>query len=112
MVRVKVLGTVAVVAAGLSLATSARAADLSFDPFEQSRGDATVEFVAGGCGLGLHPNPWGRCRPNDRGYGYGRDGYDGPRRFYEGRPYAYGDGYGRRGDGYGYGGPRRFHDGY
>lgn len=111
MKRVKVLGIAAVMVSGLSLATSANAADLSFDPFEQSRSEAVVEFVAGGCGPGFHPNPWGRCRPNDRGYGYGGSG--GPRRFYEGRPaYGYGDGYGRRGDGDGYGGPRRFYDGY
>jgi hypothetical protein len=110
MVRVKVLGIAAVVAAGLGLATSVNAAPLSFDPSEQTRSDAVVEFVAGGCGPGFHPNPWGRCRPNDRGYGYGGGG---PRRFYEGRPaYGYGDGYGRRGGDYGYGGPRRFYDGY
>ncbi|MCK2057153.1 MULTISPECIES: hypothetical protein [unclassified Methylobacterium] len=106
MTRVKVLRIAAVVVAGLGLATSAKAADLSFDPFEQGRGDTVVEFVAGGCGPGFHPNPWGRCRPNDRGYGYG-----GPRRFYEGRPYGYGDSYGRRGS-YEYDRPRRFYDGY
>ena len=111
MVRVKVLRIAAVMAAGLGLATSVNAAPLSFDPSKQTRSDAEVEFVAGGCGPGFHPNPWGRCRPNDRGYGYG--GYDGPRRFYEGRPaYGYGDGYGRRGGDYGYGGPRRFYDSY
>lgn len=81
----------------------------SFNLYEQTRGDAVVEFVAGGCGPGFHPNPWGRCRPNDRGYGDG--GYGGPRRFYEGRPHGSGDGYGCRG-GYEYGRPRRFYDGY
>jgi hypothetical protein len=111
MTRVKVLGIAAVLAAGLGLATSANAADLSFDPFEQTRGDAVVEFVAGGCDPGFHPNPWGRCRPNDRGYGYG--GYEGPHRFYEGRPaYGDGDGYGRRRGGYDSDRPRRFYDGY
>jgi hypothetical protein len=28
-----------------------------------------VTFVAGGCGPGFHPNPWGRCRPNGGGWG-------------------------------------------
>ena len=58
MVRVKVLGIAAVMAAGLSLVTSVNAAPLSFDPSEQTRSDAVVEFVAGGCGPGFHPNPW------------------------------------------------------
>jgi len=30
--------------------------------------DMPVVHVAGGCGPGMHPNPWGRCVPN----GYGR----------------------------------------
>ena len=87
--RAKALVVAAAIAGGLGLAGSAQA--------------------AGGCGPGFHPNPWGRCRPNDRGYGYG--GYGGPRRFYEGRPFGYADGYGRRG-GYDYDRPRRFYDGY
>ncbi|MGU3363015.1 GCG_CRPN prefix-to-repeats domain-containing protein [Methylobacterium sp. M6A4_1b] len=107
MVRVKIFGIAAVMAAGLGLTTSAHAAPLSFDPSQEVRGEAVIEFVAGGCGPGFHPNPWGRCRPNDRGYGYG--GYGGPRRFYEGRAYGFGDG--RRG-GYDYDRPRRFYDGY
>ncbi|MCJ2043813.1 hypothetical protein MKK58_04580 [Methylobacterium sp. J-078] len=105
MMRVKVLGIGAVLAAGLGLATSAKAADLSFDPFEQSRGEPLIELAAGGCGPGFHPNPWGHCRRNDRGYGYG-----GARRFYEGRHYGYGDGYGR-GVGYDYHRRRPFYDG-
>ena len=108
MVRMKVLGIAAVVAAGLNLATSANAAPLAFGQSELIGGDAVIERVADGCGPGFHLNPWGRCRPNDRGYGYG-----GPRGFYEGRPaYGYGDGYGRRGGYYEYGGPRRFYGGY
>jgi hypothetical protein len=106
MTRMKVLGIAAVLAAGLGSATSANAA-----PFSSGliRSDAVIEFVAGGCGPGFHPNPWGRCRPNDRGYGYG----GGPRGYYEGRPaYGYGGGYGRRGGDYEYGGPRRFYGGY
>ncbi|POR39978.1 hypothetical protein [Methylobacterium sp. V23] len=111
MMRVKVLGIAAVIASGLGLASSAQAASLSFNSFEQTRNDGVVEYVAGGCGPGFHPNPWGRCRPNDRGYGYGDYGYGGPRRFYEGRPYGYGEGYRRRG-GYEYDRPQRFYDGY
>lgn len=109
MVRMKAFGIATVMLAGLGLATSVHAASLSFDPFEEGRGEPVIEFVAGGCGPGFHPNPWGRCRPNDRGYGYG--GYGGPRRFYEGRPYGYGEGYGRR-ESYGYDRPRRYYDGY
>ena len=103
--RTKMLGLAAVVAAGLATATTANAA-----PFGYGRPDEgiLVERVAGGCGPGFHPNPWGRCRPNDRSWGYG-----GPRGYYGDRP-GYGYGYGRGYDrGYGgYEGPRRFYGGY
>ena len=60
-------------------------------------------WLAGGCGPGFHPNPWGGCRPNDRGWGYGN-----PRDSYGDRPgYGYGRGYDC-----GYDGPRRFYGGY
>ncbi|WP_448956738.1 GCG_CRPN prefix-to-repeats domain-containing protein [Labrys neptuniae] len=47
-----------------------------------------VEHIAGGCGPGLRPNPWGRCIPFGQGYdrGYPRRGYD----------RGYGGGYDRR----------------
>ena len=103
MVRSKVLGMTAVIAIGLATATAANAAPLRYEPFD---GGVRIERIAGGCGPGFHPNPWGHCRPNDRGWGYG-----GPRGPYGGRPdYGYGRGYDR---GYGgYDGPRRFHGGY
>ncbi|TXN75522.1 hypothetical protein FV228_03625 [Methylobacterium sp. WL18] len=102
----KVFGLVTAAATGLGLATAANAAPFGHGPFG---GDALIEHVARGCGPGFHPNPWGRCRPNDRGYGYG---YGGPRGPYGGRPdYGYGRGGYERGYG-GYDGPRRFYGGY
>ncbi len=107
MMRSKVLGTAAVIAAGLATATAANAGPFGYGPPE---GGVLIERVAGGCGPGFHPNPWGHCRPNDRGWGYG-----GPRGYDSGRPgYGYGGGYERGfGGGYGgYDGPRRFYGGY
>jgi hypothetical protein len=103
MVRTKMLGMAAVIAAGLATTTAANAAPCGDGPPD---GGVLIERVAGGCGPGFHPNPWGRCRPNDRGWGYG-----GPRGYYGDRPgYGYGRGYDR---GYGgYDGPRRFYGGY
>ena len=49
--------------------------------------NSNVVEVAGGCGRGFHPNPWGRCVPH-------RYGFYGPRRD-RGYPY-YGGGYGPR----------------
>lgn len=105
MLRSKVLGLAAVLVSGVGLATAAHASPLGYGPVG---GDTLIARVAGGCGPGFHPNPWGRCRPNDRGYGYG---YGGPRGPYGDRPgYGYGRGYDR---GYGgYDGPRRFYGGY
>lgn len=31
-----------------------------------------VQSVAWGCGMGWHPNPWGRCVPNRPAYVYNR----------------------------------------
>ncbi|MDP4023728.1 hypothetical protein Q8W71_13915 [Methylobacterium sp. NEAU 140] len=102
MVRITVFGAAAVIAAGFA-ATAASAAP--FGPGPAPAG-ARVERVAGGCGPGFHPNPWGHCRPNARGWGYG---WGGPRGPYGGRPdHGYGP---ERGPG-GYDGPRRFHGGY
>lgn len=101
MVFSRTLGMAALLAAGLATATAANAA-----PFGYGRpdGEALIERVAGGCGPGFHPNPWGHCRPN--GWGWG-----GPRGPYGGRPdYGYRGGY-ERGPG-GYDGPRRFHGGW
>lgn len=53
------------------LATTAQALPLS-SPTQND----LVTTVAGGCGPGFHPNPWGRCVP------FRRD-WDGPRRYDE-----------------------------
>lgn len=97
MKHVKVLGLAAVFVGSLGLATAASAAPIGFGPITTPAEDVVIEQVAGGCGPGWHPNPWGECRPNRRpppywgdGYGYRRPppppdygyGYGGPRRFY------------------------------
>lgn len=105
MMRFKTLGMAAILAAGLGTATAANAAPFGYGPLG---GTGLIERVAGGCGPGFHPNPWGHCRPNDRGWGYG-----GPRGPYGGHPgygYGYGGGY-ERGPG-GYDGPRRLYGGW
>ena len=98
----KRLGVAAVLATGLATATAANAAPFGFGPPEVG---GLIERVAGGCGPGFHPNPWGHCRPNERGWGYG-----GPRGPYGGRP-GYGPGGYERGPGV-YDGPRRFYGGW
>ena len=93
MNSIRLLAVAAVMAAA-GFVGSAQAAPFSPAPVAVVSEEATVERVAGGCGWGYHPNPWGMCRPN----GYGpRYGYYGPRPFY--RPSVYG---------YGYRGHRRF----
>ena len=37
-------------------------------PSPISQPESNIVQVAGGCGPGLHPNRWGRCIPNRRGY--------------------------------------------
>lgn len=59
--RTRALGLAALVAGGLGLAGPAAAAPLAPAPLA---GETTVRTVAGGCGPGFHPNPWGVCRPN------------------------------------------------
>ncbi|WP_370880064.1 GCG_CRPN prefix-to-repeats domain-containing protein [Labrys monachus] len=39
-------------------------------PAVSVQGQDLVIKVAGGCGPGWHPNPWGRCVPNRRVYGH------------------------------------------
>jgi hypothetical protein len=106
MLRAKMLGMAAMIAAGLATASTAQAAPFGFGPGAPD-GSVLIERVAGGCGPGFHPNPWGHCRPN--GWGWG-----GPRGPYGGRPdYGYGRGYDRGHGGYGgYDGPRRYYGGY
>jgi hypothetical protein len=43
--------------------TGASAMTISHDGLAVS---APIEHVRFGCGLGWHPNPWGRCVPNGR----------------------------------------------
>ena len=85
--RTKMLGLAALVLGGLTIGTAANAA-----PFGEVYGEEfdapRIERVADGCGPGFHANPWGRCRPNDRGWGYG-GGY-GPPRAYGPPPRDYG----------------------
>ncbi|MGV7033294.1 GCG_CRPN prefix-to-repeats domain-containing protein [Methylobacterium symbioticum] len=76
----RAFGLAALVAGGLGFAGSAGAAPLAVAPLA---GDAMVQTVAGGCGPGFHPNPWGVCRPN-----WGPRPYYGPRPYWGGpRPY-------------------------
>ena len=95
MTHVKTFGVAGLAAAaGLAgavlLAPAAQALPLAPLP-----GGALIETVAGGCGPGFHPNPWGVCRPNwgPRPYWrrpvYGPYAYGPPRPFY-GRPAYYG----------------------
>ena len=110
MMGLRVTGLAALIGAGLA-SSAAVAAPVGYGLGPPER-EAIIERVAGGCGPGFHPNPWGRCRPND----WGRGGWGGPRGGYG---YGYGyrgpdrggyGGYGRGPDGYD--GPRRFYGGY
>lgn len=83
----------AAVAAGAGLVTTANAAPFGPSPAAAVAGEAAVERVAGGCGPGFHPNPWGLCRPNVYGPRYG---YYGPRPFYRPSGYGYGRHWHRR----------------
>lgn len=90
----KAFGMAAVIAGGLGFASAANAAPIGVAPLA---GEGLVQTVAGGCGPGFHPNPWGECRPHwgprphwrrPVGYGYGAYGYGPPPRpFY--RPYGF-----------------------
>ena len=92
MMHAKLLGMAAVVAGGLGLATAASAAPLSPLPLGPGAAGAPIEFVAGGCGPGFHPNPWGVCRPNWGPRPYWRRPVYGPYAYY-GRPRPYYGGY-------------------
>jgi hypothetical protein len=98
MKHAKVLGMAAVLAGSLGLATASQAAPISVAPLGAPDGNAAIERVAGGCGPGWHPNPWGECRPNRRPPPYWGRGYYGYRPLPPPPPvYGY------------YGGPRRFY---
>ncbi len=107
MTQAKIFAWAAVVAGSLGWMGSAEAAPFGLAPLGAM--GASVERVAGGCGPGFHPNPWGLCRPNLYGprpywgppvYGgpfgpvrprpiFRPYGYDGPRPFYRPRPWYY-----------------------
>jgi hypothetical protein len=71
---------------GVCLAVSAMAANGAPSmPSPVGRPGANIVEAAGGCGLGLHPNPWGRCIPNRSGYYGARPAWRG----YYGGGYAY-----------------------
>ena len=84
--RVSALVVAGALALGAS-AVSANAAPAAPD-LGVTTGSANIIEVAGGCGRGFHPNPWGRCVPHrwsyyrswrgDRYYGggYYGGGYD------------------------------------
>jgi hypothetical protein len=48
-------------AAGAIVAASALGAQAM--PAAPLSGDTPIVHVAGGCGPGMHPTPWGGCRP-------------------------------------------------
>ncbi len=52
-------------AAGAIVAASALGANAM--PAAPVSSDMPIVHVAGGCGPGMHPNPWGRCVPNGWG---------------------------------------------
>lgn len=78
MKSIHAIGAVFLVAGGLGLAGAAQAAPISLGA-APLLDETAVTRVAGGCGPGWAPNPWGRCRPIRYGYG-------GPRPFYGPRP--------------------------
>ena len=85
MTHAKAFAWAAVVAGSLGWAGNTQAAPLSPAPLGAT---IAVERVAGGCGPGFHPNPWGICRPNfygPRPY-WGRPVYGGPYGYYRPRP--------------------------
>lgn len=57
---------------GASLAGVEAASAMPIAPYDGvSAPAAPIETIAWPCGPGWHPNPWGRCVPNWRRYGYG-----------------------------------------
>lgn len=92
------LGATILVAGGLGLAGAAQAAPIGLGA-AAVLDESAVTRVAGGCGPGFAPNPWGRCRPFRGGYGprfygpprpvYGPRFYGPPRPFYVPRRFYY-----------------------
>ena len=63
--RIAAMTLVAAIGLGAT-ALSASAAPLA--PALPTPQASNIVLVAGGCGWGLHPDPWGRCVPNRYGY--------------------------------------------
>jgi hypothetical protein len=59
----KLLATIATAVGIFGLASAAQAM-----PMAPTEAPSAITTVAGGCGPGWHPNPWGRCVPNRRVY--------------------------------------------
>ena len=78
--RARLLGLTTLVLGGLTVGTAASAAPFD-EAYDEGFDSPRIERIADGCGPGFHRNPWGHCRPNDRGWGYG-SGYGPPRRDY------------------------------
>ena len=82
-------------AASLMLVGAVASADaMTATPLPMAQGAPEVTLVSGGCGPAFHRGPFGGCRPNfyggGYGYGYGRPwgwrgGYGGWRRGWGGR---------------------------
>ncbi|SEC31172.1 hypothetical protein SAMN05444161_0895 [Rhizobiales bacterium GAS191] len=83
-------------AAAVSLSAALAPIDaqaFSVSPSNSGYQSPNITLVAGGCGYGYHPGPYGGCRPNGPGWGGPRPGWVGP------GPVVmpgYGYGYGRR----------------
>ena len=54
---------------------------------------SAITLTAGGCGVGFHRGPYGGCRPNGYGYGYGVVGVPAYGYYGYGHPGGYGYGY-------------------
>jgi hypothetical protein len=85
----------ALVAAAMGLAGFATGPVQAMEIVPLSVPGSNVTLVAGGCGIGFHRGPYGGCRPNGYGGGYGVVGA---------HPYGWhGGAYGWHGGGYHYG---------
>ena len=59
------------IAAGAGAIFTATSVATSAMPAAPVASDTPIVNVAGGCGPGMHPNPWGRCVPFGWGPAYG-----------------------------------------
>src|SRR6476619_207136 len=66
--RMKRLASLAVLGTIALGSIMAPATDAPIIPNGSSHTNPSIVQVWGGCGWGVHPNPWGRCVPNRWGY--------------------------------------------